>query len=361
MAQAGQAMNQTSWAGSPQPQVSAEEGWPDQTCHHRTMAGTVKQARATRWKPTVRRPARRRLPRPAADGSPDVRALPTPRVVARRLGMASCTGASTRPSHSSPPPSVLPRPSASEVRPRRVRMIDGVPDNRRCIVVGAGLLGLSAAWALTRRGWDVLVLEAAAAPGHERLGLQGRRPHLPPRLPRAALRRNGGPGPPPLARPRGRDGSTPAPRHRAGDVRRRDDAARHRRRAGGRGRARRAALGAQRRRGASPASPPPGPVLVEPDSGVLAADALPARTPSGGRIRAAHRQPRDVAAPVPGAVDRETADGDALHGRHRRRLRRPGRARRSWASTPRPRRAPVAPPGGLLRAATRRRSPARLH
>src|ERR1700678_205182 len=54
MAQAGQAMNQTSCAGSPHPQVSAEEGWPDQTCHHRTMAGMVKQARARRWKPTVR-------------------------------------------------------------------------------------------------------------------------------------------------------------------------------------------------------------------------------------------------------------------------------------------------------------------
>src|ERR1700677_2048569 len=54
MAQAGHAMNQTSCARSPQPQVSTEEGWPDQTCHHRTMAGTVKQARARRWKPTVR-------------------------------------------------------------------------------------------------------------------------------------------------------------------------------------------------------------------------------------------------------------------------------------------------------------------
>src|ERR1700728_3220528 len=53
MAQAGQAMNQTSCAGSPHPQVSIEEGWPDQTCHHRTMAGTVKQASATRWNPTA--------------------------------------------------------------------------------------------------------------------------------------------------------------------------------------------------------------------------------------------------------------------------------------------------------------------
>ncbi len=52
-------------------------------------------------------------------------------------------------------------------------MIEGVPDHRRCVVVGAGLLGLSAAWALTRRGWNVLVLEAAGAPGHERSGSKG--------------------------------------------------------------------------------------------------------------------------------------------------------------------------------------------
>jgi sarcosine oxidase len=52
-------------------------------------------------------------------------------------------------------------------------MIPGVPDHRRCVVVGAGLLGLCAAWALTRRGWSVLVLEAAGAPGHERSGSKG--------------------------------------------------------------------------------------------------------------------------------------------------------------------------------------------
>jgi sarcosine oxidase len=48
-----------------------------------------------------------------------------------------------------------------------------VPDDRSCIVVGAGLLGLAAASALTRRGWRVLVLEAADAPGHARSGSKG--------------------------------------------------------------------------------------------------------------------------------------------------------------------------------------------
>jgi sarcosine oxidase len=52
-------------------------------------------------------------------------------------------------------------------------MIEHVPDHRRCIVVGAGLLGLSAACTLTRRGWNVLVLEAAGAAGHERSGSKG--------------------------------------------------------------------------------------------------------------------------------------------------------------------------------------------
>ena len=52
-------------------------------------------------------------------------------------------------------------------------MIGVVPDDHRCIVVGAGLLGLAAAWAMKRRGWQVLVLEAAGAPGHERSGSKG--------------------------------------------------------------------------------------------------------------------------------------------------------------------------------------------
>jgi sarcosine oxidase len=48
-----------------------------------------------------------------------------------------------------------------------------MPETRHCIVVGAGLLGLCCARELARRGWDVVVLEAGATPGHERSGSKG--------------------------------------------------------------------------------------------------------------------------------------------------------------------------------------------
>lgn len=44
---------------------------------------------------------------------------------------------------------------------------------RRCVVIGAGLLGLSAAWSLSRRGWSVDVLEAAGSVGHPLSGSKG--------------------------------------------------------------------------------------------------------------------------------------------------------------------------------------------
>jgi sarcosine oxidase len=52
-------------------------------------------------------------------------------------------------------------------------MIGAVADDRRCIVVGAGLLGVAAAWALSRRGWSVTALEAAGSIGHDRSGSKG--------------------------------------------------------------------------------------------------------------------------------------------------------------------------------------------
>ena len=52
-------------------------------------------------------------------------------------------------------------------------MIGVVPNDRRCIVVGAGLLGLSAARALSRRRWQVTVLEAASTLGHDGSGSKG--------------------------------------------------------------------------------------------------------------------------------------------------------------------------------------------
>ena len=221
MAQAGQAMNQTSCAGSPHPQVSAEEGWPDQTCHHRTMAGIVKQARARRWNPTVRNARRararasvreeellvcRRRSQPSSAALTRIARDDVVRWVRRHVHP---TGHRRR---------AYCRASAGRGPARRVRKIEGVPDHRRCVVVGAGLLGLSAAWALTRRGWNVVVLEAAGAPGHERSGSKGDarifrlgypEPHY---VEMAMLARRA------LARPRGGDGSPAPPCHRPGDV-----------------------------------------------------------------------------------------------------------------------------------------------
>jgi sarcosine oxidase len=52
-------------------------------------------------------------------------------------------------------------------------MIVAVREGRRCLVIGAGLLGLCAAWALAQRGWSVEVLDAGDAIGHARAGSKG--------------------------------------------------------------------------------------------------------------------------------------------------------------------------------------------
>ena len=363
MAQAGQAMNQTSCAGSPHPQVSSEEGWPDQTCHHRRTAGTVKKARARRWKPTVRTT---RWTRPGASYESTVLHVGRCTSLLNGVAAAGLAGAGVvhrvrRHVHPTRHRRrAYRRPSRQRGQARRVRMIEDVPAHRRCVVVGAGLLGLSAAWALTRRGWSVQVLEAAGATGPRAVGLQGRRPHLPSRLPRAALRGDGRPGAPALARARGRNGSAPAPRHRPGDVGRRGDAARHRRRPGGRRRTRRAgpaahggpALSRDRRGGTGPGRTR----LRRPGR-----RRMPGCAPPGRRLRAPHRLPRDVAAPVLGFGHRGDGGGGHPRGRRRRRLRRPGRARAPRRRHRGPGRS-VSPPGGLLRRTTRRRlGPAHLH
>jgi glycine/D-amino acid oxidase-like deaminating enzyme len=151
-------------------------------------------------------------------------------------------------------------------------MIDGVPDHRQCIVIGAGLLGLSSAWVLARRGWDVLVLEAAATPGHERSGSKGDARIFRLGYPEAqyvemAL----------LARTRWRDLEAATGRrllHVTGQVTFGDEATLHAIAdslvaAGAPVEKVSATAAAQR----FPGIDLSGPVLVEPDSGVLAADA----------------------------------------------------------------------------------------
>jgi len=57
---------------------------------------------------------------------------------------------------------------------RMTRFYDSpVSPDRRCVVIGAGLLGFSAAWSLSRRGWTIEVLEAAGGSGHPLAGSKG--------------------------------------------------------------------------------------------------------------------------------------------------------------------------------------------
>ena len=190
-------------------------------------------------------------------------------------------------------------------------MIGGVPDNRRCIVIGAGLLGLSSAWALTRRGWDVLVLEAAAAPGHERSGSKGDARIFRLGYPEAfyvhmAL----------LARSRWHDLEAVTGRqllHVTGQVTFGDETTLH------------AIAGALTTAGASveklsataaaqrfPGIDLSGPVLVEPDSGVLAADACLSALRQAGGFEVRTGTPVTSVRHSPGSVTVESADGTAF-------------------------------------------------
>jgi sarcosine oxidase len=186
-----------------------------------------------------------------------------------------------------------------------------VPDKRRCIVVGAGLLGLSGAWSLTRRGWDVRVLEAAATPGHERAGSKGS----------ARIFRLGYPEPhyvemARLARARWHDLEAATGRkllHVTGQVTFGDESALR-----GIAVALAAAAAPVEEISAAaaarrfPGIAPTGPVLVEPASGVLAADeCLRALCQAGGfevrtntRVTSLHQSPAVVSV--------ETADGAVL-------------------------------------------------
>ena len=322
MAQAGQAMNQTSCAGSPHPHVSAAVGCPDQTCHHKTTAGTVKQARATTWKPTARRPrptwswAHRRE-----------RTLPGVRPCGQRpvavVSGAGCVDTSI-PLVTAGERTAGPHPGGG-VR-SAFRIICAMPDDRRCVVVGAGLLGLATARALTRRGWRVRVLDAAGAPGHERSGSKGD----------ARIFRLGYPDPhyvdmAVLARDGWRDLEAESGRallHVTGQVTLGDEATL------------RAIAGALAAAGAP----------VEHDLGRCVGRALsrdrrhrdrarrtrlgragrrrvPACAVRGGRVRGAHRRAASRRCARPDSVAVTTADGRRWSGGHRRLLRRPRHAR----------------------------------
>ena len=252
MAQAGHAMNQTSWAGSPQPQVSDAEGCPVQTSHHRTMAGTVnadedqdvEAGGAQRTNDgshpgqVLRGRRERRLPGVAAvrrggewGGHPRVVGRGGRHVrPARHCGRA----------YSRAPPRRRANDRIKQVTPRSY-------DRRRARRAPLRRGRRRAAGPVRRLGAVAPGLAGDRPRGRRRRGppargFQGRRPHLPVGLSRRLPRGTGGPGPQPLARPGGGDRATPALRVRAGDLRRRRCARRDRRVAGSRRRARRAAF-----------------------------------------------------------------------------------------------------------------------
>jgi sarcosine oxidase len=202
----------------------------------------------------------------------------------------------------------------SASRPRgAVPKIGAVPDLRRCLVVGAGLLGLAAAWAMTRRGWEVLVLEAAGAPGHEGSGSKGD----------ARIFRLGYPDPlyvemAFLARARWRDLEARTGRRllsdtgqvTLGDEPTLEAIATALTAAGAPVERVSATDAAQRLPGIAAA----GSVLVEPDSGVLAADQCLVALLQAGSIDVRNGHPVTALRQTPDAVTVRTADGAELRG-----------------------------------------------
>src|ERR1700722_28684 len=190
-------------------------------------------------------------------------------------------------------------------------MIGAVPAHRRCVVVGAGLLGLSAAWALGRRGWDVLVLEAAAAPGHARSGSKGDARIFRLGYPDASYVEMAL-----LARSRWHDLEAATGRQRlhvTGQVTFGGEATLH------------AIAGAMTAAGASveqlsitaaaqrfPGIELSGPVLVEPDSGVLAADACLNALREAGGFEVRTKTPVTSVRRSSGSVTVESAAGTSL-------------------------------------------------
>ena len=205
-----------------------------------------------------------------------------------------------------------------------VRMIEVVPDDRRCVVVGAGLFGLFGGLGPDRAGLE------RSSPGDGRgarsraLGSKGDARIFRLGYPGAALRRDGHAGPATLARPRGRHGS-PAP-PRPGQVTLGDEATL------------RAIAGALEAAGAPveqvaageaarryPGIAAAGMVLVEPGSGHARSRRMPARAAAGRRIRGRHRPARDLAPPIVGRRHRGDRRRSRPPCRRRCQLRRAGR------------------------------------
>ena len=176
-------------------------------------------------------------------------------------------------------------------------MICAVPAARRCIVVGAGLFGLATARALSGRGWRVEVLESGPAAGHEWSGSKGGARIFRLGYPEAHYVDMARRAASPVGGARGRVGAPAAAPDRAGRHRRRGLAARRGRRARGAGVPARW-LPRDEARERFPHLRCDGPVLFEPDSGVLAADeCLRALCETGGfEMRTAPGSPSSTSA-----------------------------------------------------------------